>query len=91
MMTTAVRQIRMFGLPALGLGCLLLICAAAAPDDVRVQRFADPPAGSIGLRGEERYSVTEGGLAARLSYVPSSRALTLRSGTGSDCGRLESA
>jgi len=76
---TAFRLICIGGRPTFGLWWLVLMLAAAAgPDDVRVQRFADPPADRIGLRGEERYSVTDGGVTARLSYVPSSLALTLR-------------
>ncbi len=67
---------------AICLGCLCLLLAAnafgAGQDDVRVQQFPDPPPGSIGLRGEERYSLTSGDVIASLSYVPSSLALTLR-------------
>ena len=57
--------------------CLLVTLGGAGPD-VRVQQFADPPAGSIGLRGEQRYSLARGDLTAILSYVPTSLALTLR-------------
>jgi len=43
--------------------CLLVTLGGAGPD-VRVQQFADPPAGSIGLRGEQRYSLARGDLTA---------------------------
>jgi hypothetical protein len=43
-----------------------------------VQRFADPPSGSIGLHGEVRYSLVRAEATAILSYVPTSLALTLR-------------
>ena len=60
--------------------CLVLALAAAGPEqeDVRVQRFADPSPGSIGLRGEVRYSLVRAEATAILSYVPTSHALTLR-------------
>jgi hypothetical protein len=59
---------------------LLLALGAAAPEqaDVRVERFADPQPGSIGLRGEERYSLLRGDVSAILSFVPTSLALTFR-------------
>ena len=59
---------------------LVLALGAAGPEqgDVRVQRFADPPPGSIGLRGEVRYSLVRADVTAILSYVPTSLSLTLR-------------
>jgi hypothetical protein len=59
---------------------LLLVLGAAASEqaDVRVERFADPRPGSIGLRGEVRYSLTRADLTAILSYVPTSVSLTFR-------------
>ena len=53
---------------------LALALAAAGPEqeDVRVQRFADPPPGSIGLRGEVRYILVRAEVSAILSYVPTS-------------------
>ncbi len=60
--------------------CLLvaLCCAAPDQDNVRVQQFADPLPGNIGLRGEQRYSLVRGDITAILSYVPTSLSLTLR-------------
>ncbi len=64
------------------LACLVPVLAlgAAAPEqpDVRVQQFADPQPGSIGLRGEVRYSLGRGDVTAVLSYLPTSRTLTFR-------------
>jgi hypothetical protein len=59
---------------------LVVALGAAGPEqgDVRVQRFADPPPGSIGLRGEVRYTVVRADVGAILSYVPTSLSLTLR-------------
>jgi hypothetical protein len=60
--------------------CLVLALGAAGPEqaDVRVERFADPLPGNIGLRGEQRYSLVRGDVTAILSYVPTSVTLTLR-------------
>ena len=49
-----------------------------AQESVEVERFANPPAGSIGLRGEVRYSLVRGDVRASLSYVPTSETLILR-------------
>jgi hypothetical protein len=59
---------------------LVVALGAAGPEqgDVRVQRFADPPPGSIGLRGEVRYRLVRADASAILSYVPTSLALTFR-------------
>jgi hypothetical protein len=64
----------------LALLCLLLALGAAAPEpaDVQVERLADPQPGSIGLRGEERYSLISGDVSAILSFVPTSLTLTFR-------------
>jgi len=60
--------------------CLVLALGAAGPEqaNVRVERFADPLPGNIGLRGEQRYSLVRGDVTAILSYVPTSVTLTLR-------------
>jgi hypothetical protein len=64
----------------LALLCLVLALAAAGPEqtDVRVERFADPLPGNIGLRGEQRYSLVRGDVTAVLSHVPTSMTLILR-------------
>jgi hypothetical protein len=63
----------------LALLCLIVALGAASPEqaDVRVQRFDDPTRGTIGLRGEERYSLVHADVSAILQYVPTSLALTL--------------
>ncbi len=69
---------------------LLLALGAAAPvqADVRVEQFADPQPGSVGLRGEVRYSLSRGDLTAILSYVPTSLSLTFRVEGGTTPMRL---
>jgi hypothetical protein len=68
------------GMSRLAFLLLVLAVGAAAPGqpDVRVQQFADPQPGSIGLRGEIRYDLTRGDVTAILSYVPTSLTLTFR-------------
>jgi hypothetical protein len=56
--------------------CLVLVIGGAG--EVQVQQMPDPSPGSIGLRGEQRYSLTSGDLTAILSYVPASQTLILR-------------
>jgi len=58
--------------------CLVLVLGGGAADQAQVQRVPDPPPGSVGLRGEVRYSVTRDDVTAILSYVPTSQMLILR-------------
>jgi hypothetical protein len=58
--------------------CLVLAIGGAGAEQVQVQQMPDPSPGSIGLRGEQRYSLTRGDLTAVLSYVPTSQTLMLR-------------
>ena len=64
--------------------CLSLVLCAAAPEQqgVRVQQMPDPPPGSVGLRGEQRYSLTSDDITATLSYVPTSLLVILRTQGG---------
>lgn len=58
--------------------CLVLAIGGAGPEQVQVQQMPDPLPGSIGLRGEQRYSLARGEVTAVLSYVPTSQTLMLR-------------
>jgi hypothetical protein len=65
----------------LGVGYLssaLALAATAMAQEVEVQRFANPSPGTIGLRGEVRYSLARGDIRASLSYEPTSATLILR-------------
>ncbi len=59
---------------------LVLVLGAAGPGyaDVQVRHIPEPAPGSIGLRGEERYSLARDDIAASLGYVPTSLTLILR-------------
>jgi hypothetical protein len=52
--------------------------AGAETADVRVEHVPDPGPGTVGLRGEQRYSIARGDLSASLSYLPATSSLILR-------------
>ena len=58
--------------------CLSLAIGSAGAAEVQVQQMPDAPPGSIGLRDEQRYSLSSGNLTGVLSYVPNSQTLLLR-------------
>jgi hypothetical protein len=71
---------------------LCLVLAIGGAGEVQVQQMPDPAPGSIGLRGEQRYSLARGDLTAILSYVPASQTLVLRmQGTASPVPLAEQA
>ena len=60
-------------MPRIALLCLVLAIGGAGGAEVQVQQMPDPSPGSIGLRDEQRYSLSRGDLTGVLSYVPSSQ------------------